>query len=359
MLRTLFICIIALFIGVSADAQIKTATDKAWDYAKEAAYMMKDGKVDEAIGLLEEAHKLASDVYDFEYQLAHAYYMKQDYKKALEIMKRVVKYKGIDDQVYQLLGNLYSMNGDSVMATKTYEDGLKAFPNSGRLYSEQGNVYYDKKEYSKALSYYEKGISVDPMFPSNYFRAAILFLSTEEEVWGMMYGELFILLEPNTDRTTMISKMLYDTYKSEITWDSDSSLSVSFSKNSVVNADEDSVRLPFPVGYYEPAIGVAASLTGKVDLEGMCKIRAMMLDQFYQKGFDKKYDNVLFDYQKKVKDAGLLDIYNHWVLLGGDKDEFGDWYDTHKDDITKFAGWFNDHKLEITKDNVFLRDKYD
>lgn len=363
MLRTLFICTIALFIGISADAQIKTATDKAWDYAKEAVLMMNDGKVDEAIKLLEEAHQLAPDIYNFEYEIAYGYYQKKEYKKALDVMKKVVKYKGVNDQVYQLLGNLYDMNGDSSMALQTYQDGLKVFPSSGRLYLEQGNVYYDKKMYAKALPYYEKGISVDPMFPSNYFRAAILFLSTEEEVWGMMYGELFILLEPNTDRTTMISKMLYDTYKSEIKRTSDTSYSVSFTKmGNYVNAEDaldSNFKLPFSTMVYEATMSIGVGLVDSLNLDGFCNIRAIMLEQFYKMNFDKQYANVLFDYQKKVKDAGLLDTYNHWVLLGGDTEEFAKWYDKHKDDVSKFASWYSSNKIEITKDNVFLRDKYD
>ena len=57
------------------------------------------------------------------------------------------------------------------------------------------------KEYSIALNYYEKGIEIDPKFPSNYYRAALLYDYSDHEIWGLIYGELFMDLEPNTKRT--------------------------------------------------------------------------------------------------------------------------------------------------------------
>lgn len=363
MYKYILSCTILLSISFFANAQGQSPKDKAWDFAKEAVNMMDDGKVDEAIKLLEEAHRLAPDIYNFEYEIAYGHYLKKDYKKALSVMQRVVQYNGVNDKVYQMLGNLYDMTGDTTNAIKTFKEGLVKFPNSGGLYNDQGNMYYDKKEYAKALQYYEKGISVDPMLASNYFRAAILFLSSEEEVWGMMYGELFILLEPNTDRTIQISKMMYDTYKSEIQKTSDTSYSVSFSKMGnnidVSKMNDSNFRMPFSTMVYEACMSVGVGTVDKLDLDGFCKIRAVMLDQFYSMGYDKQYWNVLFDYQKKAKDAGFSDVYHHWVLIGGNKDEFGKWYDAHKDQVSKFASWYSNHHINITKSNMFLRNNFE
>ena len=71
------------------------------------------------------------------------------------------------------------------------------------------------------MTYFEKGIEVNPMFASNYFRAAKIYCNSSEEVWGMIYGEIFINLERTNDRTFKISKLLFDTYKSEITFTSE------------------------------------------------------------------------------------------------------------------------------------------
>lgn len=52
-----------------------------------------------------------------------------------------------------------------------------------------------------------------------------------------IYGEIFMNLERNSTRTFEISKLLYDTYKSQITFNKDT-IHVSFSKNNIINVDK-------------------------------------------------------------------------------------------------------------------------
>lgn len=39
-------------------------------------------------------------------------------------------------------------------------------------------------------------------------------------------------------------------------------------------------------------------------------------------GHDKEYPNILFSFQKQVKDAGHIEAYNHWILMKGDEEAF-------------------------------------
>jgi tetratricopeptide (TPR) repeat protein len=138
---------------------------------RKAIELMDNGSPDESIILLEEAKKLDPDTYLYDYEIGYAYTDKKDYPKALEIYKKVIKYKDANDQCYQMLGNSYDYNNDPKSALKTYDKGLKKFPNSGRLYLEKGNVYLNQKKFNEALPFYEQGIKIDPTFPSNYYRA--------------------------------------------------------------------------------------------------------------------------------------------------------------------------------------------
>ncbi len=79
-------------------------------------------------------------------------------------------------------------------------------------------IQLGKKDYNKALTYFEKGIEVAPNYSSNYYWCARLYCNSTEEVWGMIYGEIFMNLERNSKRTAEISKLLFDTYKKEIKW---------------------------------------------------------------------------------------------------------------------------------------------
>src|SRR5690606_10686824 len=114
-------------------------------------------------------------------------------------------------------------------AIQVYEDGLKKFPLSGKLYLERGTMELKREDLDAALKYYEMGIKVDPNFPSNYYWASRIYSYTTETVWTLIYGELFMNLERNTKRTAEISKLLYDTYVESIQIDSDTSFNLKFS----------------------------------------------------------------------------------------------------------------------------------
>ena len=84
--------------------------------------------------------------------------------------------------------------------------------------------YYMQKDYAKALEimqaipYYEKGIEMAPEYPSNYYRLARIYCNSENEIWGVIYGEIFMNLERNTQRTREISALLYQTYQKALVY---------------------------------------------------------------------------------------------------------------------------------------------
>lgn len=339
----LFFVISTQFVfGKAKEDEVSMKYQKAID-------LMDNGKIDESIVVLNEAIAKFPKMYSFHYELAYANYLKEDYKQAIAILSKIKDHKDVNDRLFQLMGNSYDVLGDSVNAIKTYDLGLKRFPNSGNLYLEKGNVYWNKKNYSKALNFYELGISKDPKFSSNYYRAALIYCGSTEEVWGLMYGEIFMNLERNSKRTAEISKLLYDTYKSQIKFTSDTSFSVSFSKNAhiVVNKSSDPIELPFGVGVYEPTLIMSMLNEKTIDLASLNRIRTNFIDNYFKNGNDKKYSNALFDFQKELKSAGHLEAYNYWILMKGDEAGFGKWLAENKEKWDAFVSWFTQNNIKV------------
>jgi len=351
-----------LFIVAGQLAYGQTNKEKALAKGQEAIKLMDNGKLDESIKLLEEAQKLDPDRFDYPYELAYAYYSKEDYKGAINILEKNIDHKDVTERLFQLLGNSYDVLGKSDKAFEAYDAGLKKFPNSGMIYLEKGNVHWNKKEYGKALPFYEKGIEVDPKFSSNYYRATRIYCGSTEEVWGMIYGELFMNLERNSKRTSEISKLLFDTYKSEIKFSSDTSFSVSFSKNATINVsdlkDPSKMKLPYGVGVYEPTLMFSMLSAKTIDINSLDNIRAVFIDNYFKNGHDKTYPNILFTYQKQVKDAGHIEAYNHWILMKGDEDGFDKWQSANKEKWDSFIKWFGDNGLKINDSNKFYSGQY-
>ncbi len=361
---TIRIKLLGLFLIVATGQLTFGQTNKeiALTKAQEAIELMDNGKVNESIELLKEAQKLDPDRFDYPYELAYAHYIKEDYKGAIKILEKNINHKNVNERLFQLLGNSYDILGKTEKAFESYDKGLKKFPNSGMIYLEKGNVYWGEKEYGKALPFYEKGIEIDPEFTSNYYRATLIYCGSTEEVWGMIYGEMFMNLERNSQRTVEISKLLYDTYKSEIKFTSDTSFSVSFSKNATINIDNlndpSKMKLPFGIGLYEPTLMMSMINENSVDINSLNRIRKNFIETYFNNGNDEKYPNILFNYQNRVLKAGHLEAYNYWILMKGDEENFDKW---HSDNIEKwdaFIEWFNGNGMKVDADNKFYSGQY-
>ena len=167
-------------------------------------------------------------------------------------------------------------------------------------------------------------------------------------------------LERNTKRTAEISKSLFEVYKSEIKISSDSSsYSVSFSKNATMNiSDPNNFKLPFGVGLYEPILMMSMISVKSIDINSLDKIRSIFIDNYFKSEHDTKYPNVLFSYQKKVKDAGHFEAYNHWILMKGDEDGFDAWKKDNEEKWNSFVKWFTSNPLIIDNSNKFYSGQY-
>lgn len=333
-------------------------------FKAKAAIKLEDeeGKYDEAIRLFEEAQKLDPGNINYPYELAYAYSFKKDYKRASAILESLLTHKDVLGRIYQALGNAYDEQGKPAKAIQTYEAGLIKFPNTGELYLEMGNMKVAGKDYENALDYFEKGIEMDPAFPSNYYWAAKIFCSSDEEVWGMLYGEIFLNLERNSKRTAEISKMLFDVYKKEIKFTSDSAFGVSFSKVATMSAndlkDPRKLKLPFGMAVYEMNLSMSVVGEKSIDINSLDRIRTRFLEQYFKGDHAKNYPNALFDYQQKVNEAGHLHAYNHWILMKGDKEGFDKWVAEHKTDWESFLSWYGKNQMIVYKEHRFYRKQY-
>lgn len=357
MKRLFILTAVILFTGVFIVGQTRVET--ARQKLSEAIELMDNGSHDEAIAILESAKKLEPGNYIYDYEIGLAYYLKEEYKKASSIFKKLTKLSQINDQVYQMLGNAYDYGGNSKKALKAYDDGLKRFPASGLLYLEKGNMYWMQEKYDVALGFYEKGIDVDPMLPSNYFRASIIYCNSEEEMWGILYGETFLNLEFGTERRDGLSNLLYETYKSEITFPTDSSISVSFSKEMTLTLsdlrDVETLKIPFAVAVFEKLMGLACAGETKIDLMSLARIRERFINMYYENNYHELYPVAIFDFQKVIADKGYYLPYSLWLLRGGEPDTFNAWVEENQEQWDEFIEWFNYFLLELDHDNKLVK----
>ncbi|MBP1646217.1 MAG: repeat-containing protein [Bacteroidetes bacterium] len=370
LINVLFLLFLSFVNNVGLFAQ--NESQEVSDLIKTAVFKMDNGDLDESILLLEKAEKMDSKSALVKYEMSYAYYLKKDYNKSIKILNKLIKRDDALDYYYQMLGNAYDDNGESDKAIKTYAEGIKRFPNSGKLFLETGNVYYNQKDYDSAIRWYEKGVEADPKYPSNYFRMAHLFLNSDQEVWGMIYGEIFLNLEPSTKRSNVMSEMLYNTYKNEIKFE-DTVSKVSFSKQVInINYDPDKEadllakmtkayedsknvsKMPWANGVYEQVMLLALGDEKEINLASLNRIRSNFVDIYFEKAHNVGKSVLLFDFQKRLKDAGYFETYNYWLLSQGNVEEFNQWLKDNKDKYDGFIYWMNNNSLQVDESNVFL-----
>jgi tetratricopeptide (TPR) repeat protein len=354
--------VILFFIITALSANAQSKKEKALAKGQAAVKLMDTGKVEQGIVLLKEAHKLDPGNYTYDYELARAYFLQKNYEASIAMLEKDASHVDADDKRYQLLGNNYYAMGNIEKANNVYDEGLAKFPASGPIYFEKGNICLNKKEYRKAFDFYEKGIEVDPEFTSNYYQATIILCQSKEEVWGMIYGEIFMNMERSTKRTFEISEWLYKTYKSQIILIGDSTYTVSFSQDKTQRVEDlqDPIAndLPYGFGVYEPTLMLSLIGVKSIDINSLHIIRSNFIDIYFRNGYNTAFPNKLFDYQKKVMDAGHFEAYNHWVLMNGDKERFDRWHAANTQKWDSFISWFAFNPFKVDASNRFYRGQY-
>ncbi|UAB80824.1 tetratricopeptide repeat protein [Marixanthomonas sp. SCSIO 43207] len=349
-----FIVCFCLCIGYTILAQ--SNAEIALSNAKKAIKLMDEGKINESIVMLQESEKLDPENYIYPYEIAYAKILQDKHEEAIDILERIETYDSINSQVYQALGNSYSYLGNPDKALEKYDEGLNKFPNAGNLHLEKGNIYSQQKKYSEAIKNYKTGITVDPMFPSNYYQLASLYLNSNDKLSGLIYGEIFMNIERTTSRTQEVSEWLFHTYKESIKFKENSS-EVNFC-DIVIDGDQvlkGNLEAPFCMVFEK---NVLLSLIGKekVDLTSLSQIRIDFLNNYFNEDY-KTHPNVLFSYHKELMDNGLFNAYNHYIFQIAVPNQFDTWLNSHKTEFDDFVDWYTqaENSLKISKNNLFIK----
>lgn len=336
---------------------------KAKKMCDDAIGMMDAGNVDASIKLLNEAQKLDGLNAVIPYEIAYAYYLKEDYNKVISILDTLVSHKDANDRFYQLLGNAYDYIGKPESGLEVYTKGIKRFPNSGKLYLESGQIKFSQESYQEAINLWEKGCKVEPNFSSNYYWLAKIYNYTDERIWSIFYSEYFLLLEPGSKRTEEIGKLLFDNYRKSYTATSDTSGSFNLTKKGfeIVIEDKKDLKkgiLPFE-GTYASCFAVSAiNFQSIINLKTIAEARGRFLNcWFNDKKFLNTYPNSLLSYQKKIEDAGLFEVYTYWLLFYGDKETAISYFEKNDGQLEKLIKWLNENDLELkAKDKAIAID---
>jgi len=348
-----------VLLSFSLLAQVKPEIIK--ERFDQAVSLSNSGKYEKAIELLNDVKKVDKKNFLYDYHLGFAYYKLEDYLSAARAYTDACKFKEANVECYQMLGKMYTLTNEYEKAIKTIEKGLKKFPASGMLYFELGTIHEKKQNLDQALKSYEQGIKINPEYSSNYYGAALIYCHSEDKVWGLIYGEVLINLEFQTQQAADLSKILYDTYRNSITISArGDSIKISLNKNLKVDMSDTKNQdiMAYETFVFETNLLTSTLGIKEMNFANLVKIRTRFMENYYEKGFDKTHPNPLFTFTKKILDDGHYEAYNYWLFMMGDIEIFREWLKHNHKKWDAFQEWNNYYKLKIDGNNIVSSDMY-
>jgi tetratricopeptide (TPR) repeat protein len=299
-----------------------------------ARSFMRTGDFDNAILVLSRALQQDNKNLEIQKDLVMAYYYKRDYARALEVVKSIVDREDADVVTFQISGNVYKALEDVKEADKMYKKALKKFPASGPLYSEYGELLWAKKDYN-AINFWEKGIKEDPSFAGNYYNAALYYYYTQDKVWTLIYGEVFVNMETLTQRSAAMKQLLLTAYKEKL-----------FNNADMMKGEEKN-KNEFTKAYLQTMNKQSYLANRGINTDALTAIRTrFILDWFNSYG--NKFPFKLFDYHQQLIREGMFEAYNQW-LFGTVENlaAYDNWTKTHTDAYTKFSNFQKSRVFKI------------
>jgi tetratricopeptide (TPR) repeat protein len=291
-MKKLVFSFVILFTALTAAAQT------ASELHETARTFMRQGDYANAILVLNRAIKMEPKNIEIAKDLGLNYYFSKDFSKALEVYKPILDRTDADDQCFQVAADIYQAMGDAKEAEKVYKKGLKQFPKSGPLYNELGELLFAQKDYT-AIKQWEKGIEMDPGFSKNYYNASRYYYFTTDKVWSILYGEIFLNIEPGSILTPEIKNILLEGYKK-------------------LFADADLQKAgvgqpPFVQAFLQTMNKQTNLAASGINTESLTMIRTRFILDWYN-DFGTKFPFKLFELQRQLMQEGMFDAYDQWIF---------------------------------------------
>lgn len=355
MQRSLIVLLLTLCVGtviVSAQAD----PQKADDEAGKALDFMDRNLPESAIQAWDKALALMPNYRPYMYEKAVCLTMTKRFDDAIALLAPIYTDTSLKDRGYQLLGACYDERQDTASSRRIYREGLQAYPTSGRLHFEMGQQYYVAFDRTTAHQWWAKGTQADPTYAKNYYWLAKSFSQTKDLLWGLLYAELFLNLERNTQRTAEMSQLCFEMWNKALKV-GDANDPINFCSDEVL--EQPDPRGPnvmaFPVAF-EYTMALAASVvtpkdtvTRRLTIEQMVDLRYAFTRAWAKAGLDTTHRNDLLTWNIELQRQGKLKDYLWWLYAYGDKVEMNRFFRKNEQRYDTFLVWFGENGMSFRK----------
>lgn len=321
-----------------------------------------DGDYDNAIKYYKKALKNASKNTDYKYKLAMAFYRKQNYSQAIRYGEEILADASKTPEVnaFRLLGNSYDLHGNYKKSIETLESGLEKYPKSGSIFLDLGLVELLREHPLKAINYWERGIEAEPTYPDNYFWAAKAYAESEEKMWALLYGEIFMNIERGTERFDEMSSVIFNLYLDLMRDEASVTTGEIKFERKGVNSFEEAHKRLYNILHKNGMMSFERGNTlygGVNEIKAVSMMRKNFLELWLQ-GFILKYSNTLYKHQRSMMDLTFFEAYNYWLFSKASTDDFMNWMEKNSAKYDIFIDWFLSNPLKVDVVDYVVRHQF-
>ncbi len=336
---------ILLLLPVTASAQENWPSPEVEQMYHHATEDIARADYKDAIITCRQAIKLAPANTILYETLGAALYLSGDFAEAGHVLTQATTMPAADEECFRLLAASREQQSDTKQAKAALQSGLTRFPSSGPLYCETGIEYQSENNPDEALKAWAAGIAKDPAYAPDYYNAAMQCLSSGQVLWGLLYGETYLLIQQDTAHADELKVKLFAGYKTL------------FDNIGAADGAKRSKKETHATGFEEAVIKVYTNLTPVISdgitTENLTMVRTRFLMDWFAT-YAAKYPFSLFTYQDNLIRTGHFDMENQW-LFGKAESEAGynAWNSFHEGDISRFLRWQSANLLHPVAKDVY------
>jgi tetratricopeptide (TPR) repeat protein len=369
-LRVIMIFVAVMVVTTAAAPAVPAAAQQAVTkdnpervrLLKVALDHFNDKQYDSAVTEFRKAYALDTTRIEVRYEMALAFAAKRTFDSAESILREILPHPKAIDKYYQLLSNLRAEQDDTSGARMVIDDGIKRFPQSGRLHMERGMLYIQARRLDEAADEFEEGIQVDPGYHMNYYWAARSYSQGSERIWTLLYGEVLMNVDPNPSRLSIISDLIYRMHmRTYEDFRTSNAMNYSLARKGSADASAP-VEVSFEDRFDELMTIGAAKLRFFQDFEipllSIDTMQTVFIKEWYKRGYDALYPNAAIERHKTLLDAGLHSSYVVYLMQFAKPLEAKAYFDANKKNYQRLLAWMKEHPFEMSTKNRFSRYMY-
>lgn len=304
----------------SASLDNRIPTGDAHRQMERAIRAVDRGQLDKAIGILVQLHQeLPRNTYVLQ-GLALTYRMHRQPAKAVALLAPLREQ--LTPELLATYGSALNESGDPKGAEVFLRQALKKHPSSGMLHADLGTLLSNHGRFPEAIEQYELGIRAEPQIASNYHNAARLLANGSRRGMAFIYGEVFRLLEPDTERSREMAKVLVTIAASAVRTENQGGQSktvISLAPNEVDLAKTPFANVPFE-NAFELTFGLALAKTRAdgLTLSSLHEARALFVPILRDPQTPHSLlSQPLLRWLIALEEAGHLEAYDMWLFGPG------------------------------------------